>query len=325
MSKYIDFANIEYSLLMNALDVSVSKHLLDEHFTVVWANDRYYEMFGYTKEEYETLFHNQCDLFYKDNPEDWNELVEYVEKTFSTGAKKYDYVCRMKHRNGKKLWIKLFGFLTGEVVDGYPISYSVMIDITEQMMIKIEQTVTYNNFPGLIAKFKVTDFGFQLLDANKKYFDMFKDNVNFLLDDINLESYLSAVYKYQSDFKAGKYVCFSVSPQNINGDIVHMQVVAECIDWEDGKPIYLLIYSDVTTLVKQNEIIEKNNKELEKLAFIDSVTGGMNHTKFNIIAKEVISQSPSGTYTLIWLNMQKFKLINDLAGNIAGDKLLKEE
>ena len=33
---------------MNALDVSVSKHLLDEHFTVVWANDRYYEMFGYT-------------------------------------------------------------------------------------------------------------------------------------------------------------------------------------------------------------------------------------------------------------------------------------
>ena len=48
MSKYIDFANIEYSLLMNALDVSVSKHLLDEQFTVVCANDRYYEMFVYT-------------------------------------------------------------------------------------------------------------------------------------------------------------------------------------------------------------------------------------------------------------------------------------
>ncbi|WP_227823007.1 hypothetical protein [Clostridioides sp. ZZV14-6345] len=42
----------------------------------------------------------------------------------------------------KKLWIKLFGFLTGEIVDGYPISYSVMVDITEQMMIKIEQTFT---------------------------------------------------------------------------------------------------------------------------------------------------------------------------------------
>lgn len=53
------------------LDVSVSKRLLDEH---------YYEMFGYTKEEYETLFHNQCDLFYKYNLENWNSLVDYVEK-----------------------------------------------------------------------------------------------------------------------------------------------------------------------------------------------------------------------------------------------------
>ncbi|MFL8675511.1 EAL domain-containing protein [Clostridioides sp. GD02404] len=323
MSNHEDFANIEYSLLMNALDVSVSRHQLDEHFTVVWANDRYYEMFGYTKEEYESLFHNQCDLFYKDNPEDWNSLVDYVEKKFSNGEKKYDYVCRMKHRNGKKLWIKLFGFLTGEIIDGCPISYSVMIDITEQMMIKIEQTATYKNFPGLIAKFKVTDFGFQLLDANQKYFDIFKDNVNFLLKDIDSESYLSEVYKHYSDFRNGKYICFSISPQTINGDIVHMQVVAECIDWEDDKPIYLLIYSDVTKLVKQNEIIEKNNKELKELAFIDPITGGMNRTKFNITVKEVIEQSPSDTYTLIWLNMQKFKLINDSAGNIAGDKLLK--
>lgn len=80
---------------------------------------------------------------------------------------------------------------------------------------------------------------------------MFKDNVNFLLDDINLEGYLNNVYKYHNDFKAGRCVCFSISPQTINGDIFHMQVVAECIGWEDDKPIYLLIYSDVTTLVKQ--------------------------------------------------------------------------
>lgn len=47
MLKYIDFVNIEYSLLMNVLDVSVSKYLLDEYFIVVWVNDYYYEMFGY--------------------------------------------------------------------------------------------------------------------------------------------------------------------------------------------------------------------------------------------------------------------------------------
>ncbi|MCP3282907.1 hypothetical protein QPD70_18090 [Clostridioides difficile] len=71
---------------------------------------------------------------------------------------------------------------------------------------------------------------------------MFKDNVNFLLDDINLEGYLNNVYKYHNDFKAGRCVCFSISPQTINGDIFHMQVVAECIDWEDDKPISFNIF-----------------------------------------------------------------------------------
>ena len=53
----------EYNLLMTSMRVSVSKHLLDDHFTVVWANDFYYDLIGYPKEEYEAVFHNQCDLF----------------------------------------------------------------------------------------------------------------------------------------------------------------------------------------------------------------------------------------------------------------------
>lgn len=40
---------LEYSLLAKLMGVSVSKHLLDEHFTVLWANDAYYELIGYPK------------------------------------------------------------------------------------------------------------------------------------------------------------------------------------------------------------------------------------------------------------------------------------
>lgn len=32
-------AEYEYSTLMRLLGVSVSKHLLDEHFTLIWANE----------------------------------------------------------------------------------------------------------------------------------------------------------------------------------------------------------------------------------------------------------------------------------------------
>ena len=51
--------DLEYNLLMGLTGASVSKHLLDEHFTLLWANDFYYDMIGYPKEEYEALFHNK--------------------------------------------------------------------------------------------------------------------------------------------------------------------------------------------------------------------------------------------------------------------------
>ena len=40
-------ADYEYSTLMRLLSVSVSKHLLDEHFTLIWANDFFYDLIGY--------------------------------------------------------------------------------------------------------------------------------------------------------------------------------------------------------------------------------------------------------------------------------------
>ena len=45
--------NYEYTTLMDMLHVSVSKHLLHDHFTLIWANDCYYDLIGYSKEEYE--------------------------------------------------------------------------------------------------------------------------------------------------------------------------------------------------------------------------------------------------------------------------------
>lgn len=38
--------DLEYNLLMGLTGASVSKHLLDEHFTLLWANDFYYDMIG---------------------------------------------------------------------------------------------------------------------------------------------------------------------------------------------------------------------------------------------------------------------------------------
>ena len=40
----------EYNAFMTSMNVSVSKHLLDKHFTVLWANDYFYSLIGYENE-----------------------------------------------------------------------------------------------------------------------------------------------------------------------------------------------------------------------------------------------------------------------------------
>ena len=61
-NKVMDY---EYNAFMTLMNVSVSKHLFDEHFTVLWANDYFYQLIGYTKDEYEASFHNHVDEYFK--------------------------------------------------------------------------------------------------------------------------------------------------------------------------------------------------------------------------------------------------------------------
>lgn len=306
----------EYMLLMNAVNVSVSKHLIDEHFTVVWANDRFYEMFGYTREEYQTLFQNQCDLFYRDNPQDWDELVHFISKEIERGASRYEYVCRIRHRDGRKLWIKMVGAKIEEFVEEKQLAYTVMMDITQQMQTQLEQTVTYNNFPGLISKFLVKEDGLYYINANRRYSEIFQKRERYLLEEMTPESGLYAIRQNYGAFRAGKFVSFALFQDDPNGQRVHMNVSAECVDWIDDNPVYLLLHTDVTQLIRQNE-------ELERLAFTDLVTEGMNRARFNMVAEATLRAAPAHSYSLVCLNIQKFKLINDTAGKETGNRTLR--
>ena len=74
-NKVMDY---EYNAFMTLMNVSVSKHLFDEHFTVLWANDYFYQLIGYTKEEYEGLFHNHVDEYYKDDPDSVAMMAQII-------------------------------------------------------------------------------------------------------------------------------------------------------------------------------------------------------------------------------------------------------
>ncbi|WP_139651499.1 putative bifunctional diguanylate cyclase/phosphodiesterase [Raoultibacter phocaeensis] len=129
----LDTVDDEYDILINSLGVSVSRHLLDEHFTVIWANDNYYSFFGYTKAEYEALFENQCDRFFVGYEDEWNRIGVIVRKALAQGDASYSCIVSMPCKDGSSKWIKLIGTFTSLTADGYPVAYTVMTDVGDLM------------------------------------------------------------------------------------------------------------------------------------------------------------------------------------------------
>lgn len=140
-----DFGNkvtaYEYNMFMSLMHVSVSKHLFDEHFTVIWANNYFYELIGYPKEEYERLYHNHVDEYYKDDPGALAEMGKIIVDAYQRGDSGYEFETRMHVKGGKKVWIKVTGRFTDEVKDGIPVIYTIYTDITslKEMQIKLEE------------------------------------------------------------------------------------------------------------------------------------------------------------------------------------------
>ena len=118
------------SILADTLRLSVSKHKIDEHFTLVWANRYYYDFIGYSKDEYEALFQNRPDLYFADNPEDFGVIAEHVTKALEKNTGGYECIAGLNVKGGHK-WVKFVSTFLDEYVDGCQLSYTTMTDVTD--------------------------------------------------------------------------------------------------------------------------------------------------------------------------------------------------
>lgn len=251
----------DYSLLMSTMGVSVSKHLMDEHYTVIWANDYYYDLIGYPREEYEALFHNRCNLYFKDNLASWDAIVDKVKEALEKGKNGYEIVVRLKRKNGSMIWTKIVATFTNDIFNGYPISYTVMTNVDDMVQKQIEQTITYDNIPGFVAKYRINSSGFTLLDANDKFIDFFgvdKEHLEESPTFVNLseESRILLNEHFPALLK-GNPVHFVIQSKDKNGNNAWLQLNGVCVDRFNEEPIYVIVYIDITDITEQRELQKK--------------------------------------------------------------------
>lgn len=67
----------------------------------------------------------------------------------------------------------------------------------------------------------------------------------------------------------------------------------------------------------------KNRKQIMQLAYEDQATGGLNLNKFKLVATEILARKREKKLALMRIDVDSFKMINEMYGFEAGDEVLK--
>jgi diguanylate cyclase (GGDEF)-like protein len=84
-------------------------------------------------------------------------------------------------------------------------------------------------------------------------------------------------------------------------------------------------YNKKTAIIKKSLAeISKSNTQLKIYASYDDLTGTYNRRAFENMLEETLQSDYRNERAIFYLDLDQFKVVNDTAGHIAGDQLLKE-
>lgn len=142
----------EYNMLMTSLHISVSKHLLNDDFQVIWANRFFYDKTGYTKEEYDQNFHGSVRLYFSSAPEEYQTIEKAVKDALTANQRGYDAVCKMPRKDGSSIWIRFIGTFTNESIDGVPVIYVVYTDVNDLVNARTKVEKEHSKSQNMLRK-----------------------------------------------------------------------------------------------------------------------------------------------------------------------------
>ena len=259
----------EQEMLMQAMKVSVSRHLVDEHFTVVWANLFYYELIGYTKSEYEALFHNHCDRYFQTNKDSWHKIHEKIDLMHATGGKSYELFLPLKIPDGSTRWVKMTGFFTDEYQDGKQLAYTTMVNVSDLMRVQQEKSIAYDNIPGFIVKHRILPDKIIMIDASDRIREIFDVDLD-ALDSFDVYAWLrpesrAAIRANHPRFRKGEPFDETICTRDKSNRDRWFRIHSTCIDYIADDPVYLTVFIDVTDVTELRELKSELEKRTELL------------------------------------------------------------
>ena len=276
-----NYEDIVNSMTCGALIINYSTTI-----TFEYANDYFFNLLGYTREEYNDLFNNSITA--RIYPDDIQRLRAAVSRQLSmSGDIRYEF--RIIRKDGSIAWVLLNG--KKRYTDGMKI-YASLVDISEMKDLysivaekNLELDTIYHNIQGGIIKLCITDL--RVTSANDGFYKLigytreeFLHIYNNILSEIIHPKDLASLNEFaSSDIYNGELTL------RINGKddkLCWLCMNASRIGSTDGKPIYLCTLFDVT----DNKSYERNLELSQKKQQLLTQMSGELVWEYNFIEKK---------------------------------------
>ncbi len=150
-------------------------------------------------------------------------------------------------------------------------------------------------------------------------------NLNQLEEDIKNKK--SGTFHFNDE--DGNRIILSYHPISVNGWTLITMVPSAMIMNQTNQYIDRMVYIVtaicilfIVCLLLILSFFRKNREKLENIAFIDPLTEGYSNAAFQMKCEQLFQKAGDNAYTIVLLDVERFKLINRQYGTKAGDRTL---
>lgn len=293
----------------------------------LYFNKKYYEMVGYTEEQYEQYADSVTSSLYGDSAE---MIFEKAGRSVKTGETFYAE-CKGRRFDGSDIWVLVKAKLVDFIESEHPVFLAIVQDITNRKQAEYENAVNLECYRILEATSNAVTFEYDIPDdiMTFSYSGGRADSANRSISNYaEVSKRTKIVYPddaakfYAALKKAGKkpVSCMTLDYRSTIIDQNSYRWVRTCyssVADASGKVIKVL------GRTQDIDDEKREHQRMTQLVEIDSTTGLLNKLATTNHIQRLIGEKTSAKSFFIMIDIDDFKAFNDTYGHSFGDEVLR--